>query len=182
MAINYHELRTEFRLRRPRPQKWLSNTIGWLGIALMTVFIITAFQGCAVASPHNIVTIAKSELGHGEQGSDNHGFWIHTYTHGQNVAWCAGFVSYVLHKAHYTTPYTLRAKDYLHIGKAVSKPKVGDLIVFTRKGGGHVGIVEHIAGNNITTIEGNVGAYPAKVREFHYKLGNIKNLKGFVRV
>jgi len=131
----------------------------------------------------NIVDIARAEIGHGEQGDNNKGKYVKEYLRGQeDLPWCAGFVSYCAKKAGYNLRYTLRAKDFLKLGIQVSRPKSGDLIVFSRKGGGHVGIVSGVYGNNIITIEGNLGKYPAKVKECHYELGQIKNLIGFIRL
>jgi hypothetical protein len=68
------------------------------------------------------------------------------------------------------------------MGLKVNDPQTGDLIIFTRKGGGHVGIIEKITQTTITTIEGNVGDYPAKVKRVIYQKNNIKNLLGFIKL
>jgi uncharacterized protein (TIGR02594 family) len=111
------------------------------------------------------------------------GVYVRQYLNGQEgLPWCAGFVSYCLKKSGSNLRYTLRAKDYLKLGKIVNEPKAGDLMVFSRKGGGgHIGIIEKVNPQEITTIEGNVGDYPARVKRIVYKKIP-KNLLAFVRL
>jgi uncharacterized protein (TIGR02594 family) len=146
------------------------------------VFIL--FVTLLLTSPANasVLSVARSQIGKGEIGGNNRGPVVHQYTQGQNVPWCAGFVSWTLKQSGKKAPYLLRAKSYLKYGKRVLMPKPGDLVVFNRKGGGHVGIVESVNGKKITTIEGNVGSFPAKVKRFHYTRGKIKNFVAFVRL
>lgn len=142
-----------------------------------------------LASPalsSEIVEIAKSQIGRGETIADNRGQDVRKYTRGQDVAWCAGFVSWVLMKAGRIdeSQYILSARQYWNMTeKRVTSPKPGDVICFTRGTGwtGHVGIIEKVEGDKIVAIEGNVGNFPAKVKRVTYK-GEIKNLLGFVRL
>lgn len=150
----------------------------------MRVFLILLLLTSNVHA-ESVVDIARSQLGLGEIGGNNRGEIVKKYTRGKEIAWCAGFVSWVLNRAGKHTPYILRASNYLRLkeAKAISHPRAGDIIVLKRKhGSGHVGIVESVQGNVITTIEGNVGPYPAKVKRVSYQLGKIKNLIGFVRI
>jgi len=130
------------------------------------------------------VKIAQKELGNGEMYGDNRGPDIKKYMQGkEGLSWCTGFVSYCLINGGYKIPYTLRAKDFLNLGVKVKDPSIGDILVLDRgKYGGHVGIIEDIDGDEITTIEGNVGKYPAKVRRVFYKKGHIKNFIAFRRI
>lgn len=147
-------------------------------IAVLILMTSPAYAG-------SVVDIARSQLGKGEIGGDNRGKEVKEYTHGQEVAWCSAFVSWVRSRAGLYGSYYLRARSYwdLNPDKHVSTPQPGDVIVFTRGGQkGHVGIVEKVEGKIITTIEGNVGPYPAKVKRFTYTLGKIPNLIGFVRL
>lgn len=154
-----------------------------LGIIILLMFICTNVQ-----SSGDMVRIAQSQIGRGEIGGDNRGKDVKEFTRGKEVPWCAGFVSYVAHKAGKSDRYFLSAKSFWRVyrDKRVRIPKAGDIICFTRGPVdgplGHVGIVETVNGNIITTIEGNVGEYPAKVKRLTYKLGEIKNLLGFVRL
>lgn len=151
-------------------------------IGVIVMLGMTLFSSCRVAHASNIVKIAQMEIGKGETVKNNYGKEVFKYTNGQAVPWCAAFVSWTLKKAGKNSPYLLSAKNYLKVGKRVTRPQVGDLIVFNRKAGGHIGIIESISEEKITTIEGNVGKYPAKVKRVKYNAENIPNFVGFVRV
>ncbi len=148
---------------------------------ILALIIFIAFFLWAVLAHADIVSIAQSQIGLGEIGGNNQGKHIRQYLNGQeNLPWCAGFVSYCIRKAGIKTVYTLRARDYLKLGQRVSNPKPGDLIIFSRKGGGHIGIIEKVIKDKIITIEGNVGKYPAVVKRIIYNRNKIPNLLGFV--
>lgn len=145
--------------------------------------IILTFVLLAGVAHADIVSVAQSQIGHGEMFGNNMGPDVGKYLGGrQGLPWCAGFVSYCAKRSGLNIPYTLRAKDFLKLGKKVSNPQAGDLIVFTHQGGGHVGIIEKVTKEIITTIEGNLGDYPSKVKRVSYKRNHIKNLLGFVRL
>jgi len=146
---------------------------------------VVLFSGCFEPARADIVSVAQSQIGLGEVGGNNKGMYVRQYLNGrENLPWCAGFVSYCAKKSGYNLPYALRARDYLKLGKKVRTPKPGDLIVFSRQGGGHIGIISKVykKDNIIITIEGNLGDYPSKVKECHYKLGKIKNFLAFIRL
>ncbi len=158
---------------------------------LFTLSLILLVLGCSspvMADQNKIVTVAQSQLGLGEEGKDNHGKYVERYTKGKQVSWCAAFVSWTLERAGYRKDYLLSARSFYKNGgfKSIQKPRSGDIIVFyrgsRRSGLGHVGIIEQVRGSDITTIEGNVGKYPARVKRMHYNLQHIPNLIGFVRV
>jgi len=150
---------------------------------MLALAIFLSFIPSCKSAEVSLVDIARQEIGHGEQGGNNQGFYVKQYMKGHSgLPWCAGFVSFCLEKSGHHSPYLFKAKSFIKTGRAVKQPCPGDLIVFSRKGGGHVGIVELIANNKITTIEGNVGDYPSKVKRVVYRKGNIKNLLAFVRV
>lgn len=161
-------------------------------ISIIVSILILVFLGLvalANATPaDDLVKIAQSQIGKGEIGGDNKGKDVKKYTKGQEVAWCAGFVSWVRSQQEESGNYFLSARSYwkAYSGRRVKDPKPGDIICFYRgsRGGpfGHVGIVEKVSEKTITTIEGNKGAYPAKVKRFKYQLGKIPKLLGFVRV
>lgn len=154
---------------------------GTASLALAWGLIFCCFVSSALADTP--LQIAQSQIGLGEIGGNNQGIYVNKYLNGRdNLPWCAGFISYCLKKSGVKISYTLRARDFLNLGKQINNPKPNDLIVFSRQGGGHVGIVEKISPDEITTIEGNVGDYPAKVKRFTYKRNHIKNLLGFVRI
>ncbi len=168
--------------------KYNANLIGLIAIVLAVLILL--FPGYVAAEDNSIVEIARSQLGKGEIYGNNKGSAVKTYTKGQEVAWCAGFVSWVI--AHSNRgkgkSYLLSARSYWRVykGSRTQKPRPGDVVVFYRGGrgnqSGHVGIVEKVEGKKVTTIEGNVGKFPAVVKRMHYTLGHIKNLIGFVEV
>ena len=150
-------------------------------MALAIAFIIFAVR-VSFGAEITPLTVARSQIGLGEVGGNNRGPYVRAYLNGrEDLPWCAGFVSYCVKEAGYKAPYTLRAKNYLGYGRRVNNPKPGDIIVFTRAGGGHVGIIETVSNGKITTIEGNTGSYPSKVKRITYT-GTPKNLVGYVRL
>lgn len=149
---------------------------------LLSIAISSQAPGVSFAEVTSL-SIAQSQIGLGEIGGNNKGCYVRQYLNGQeNLPWCAGFVSYCVKKSGLNLRYTLRAKDYLKMGKIVNNPQTGDLIIFSRQGGGHIGIIEKITKDTITTIEGNLGDYPAKVKRVIYKRNHIKNLLGYVKL
>lgn len=108
----------------------------------------------------------------------NRGPGIDLFTEGNAEAWCADFVSWVLRAAGH--PFTGGASGWrlawtgdvrawfaaraAFRDRLVADPRPGDVIWFVH---GHVGIVESVHGDALTTIEGNAGdavtrrTYPA---------------------
>ncbi|MFA5169007.1 MAG: CHAP domain-containing protein [Candidatus Omnitrophota bacterium] len=159
-----------------------------IGVLLATVIILLILIGTAraqIVSPW--VSVAKNEIGHGETERDNAGPDVRRYLRGEEgKPWCAAFVSWCLNQTRTDAmPYFLRARSFLWIGEMVDNPCSGDLIVLWRGNQndktGHVGIIESVEGNTITTIEGNVGVFPAKVKRVVYQ-GKPKKLLGYVRL
>lgn len=163
----------------------------WMGIGALSILfyvVLAMFLICfdsKDAKANEIVRIAESQIGKGEIGGNNRGLEVERYTKGKDCAWCAAFVSWVLSRSGHNEHYFLSARSYwkAYANKKVERPQPGDLIIFKRGSfGGHIGIVEKIQGQTVTTIEGNVGRYPARVREFKYHLNHIPHLLGFVRI
>jgi len=130
------------------------------------------------------LVVAQSQIGLGEIGNNNKGVYVRKYLNGQEgLPWCAGFVSYCLKKAGYNLPYILRAKDFVKYGKCIKEYEIlpNDLVIFSRKGGGHIGIVIELGDFFFASIEGNVGKYPAKVRIVRHRYTD-KNIYRFVRL
>ncbi len=76
-----------------------------------------------------------------------------------DTAWCAVAMCAICVLANKEIPFSafdrLRAKSFLRFGKKASAPMFGDVLVFTRTGGAHVGLYVgedkdcyHIAGGN----------------------------------
>ena len=149
-----------------------------LAIALAFVFL------AGVAHADSVLNCARQEIGHGEQGGNNKGIYVRKYLNGQEgLPWCAGFVSWCVREAGYDIPYLLRAKSYLKYGQKIERWALqpGDLVIFSRKGGGHIGIIERIVNNGFISIEGNTGAYPSRVKRINHMFQD-ENIIGFVRI
>jgi uncharacterized protein (TIGR02594 family) len=73
--------------------------------------------------------------------------------------WCGVFVAAVMREAGYGRPSAwYRAKAWAEYGTALDKPEKGCIVVYDRKGGGHVGFVVSIeSGGRIMTLGGNQG-------------------------
>ena len=163
-------------------KRMTEQVIKWASVIIWSLLLGIVLVGIASAAEPALVVVARAQIGNGETWGDNRGAYVRKYLNGkENLPWCAGFVSYCFRRAGYNMPYTLRAKDYLKYGKQVKKPIPGDLIVLSRSGGGHVGIIEQVKGDTITTIEGNTGKYPSKVKRIVYK-GKPKNLIAYIRI
>ena len=158
-------------------------------IISIVLFLLLGLFGNA--SGENLIVIkAKAEIGSGETEKNNAGPDIRRYTRGRNVAWCAGFVSYILQESNvYLFKYSLSAKAIYNEakikGRITDNPQAGDLVVFNRGNPkswqAHIGIIEKVSSTHIYTIEGNVGRYPATVERFTYNKDNIKNLLGYIK-
>jgi len=75
------------------------------------------------------------------------------------TAWCSLFVNWVCLKANLTRTNKLNARSWLDIGKAVTSPKQGDLVVLWREHKdswkGHVGFFVKEEGTKILILGGN---------------------------
>jgi len=85
---------------------------------------------------------------------------------GQRSKWCADFMNLVEQKAGREGSGSRAARSYLAYGKKVSKPQVGDIVVLSRTGGGHVGYFMGWKDGKIELLSGNhgrkvgIGTYP----------------------
>lgn len=95
------------------------------------------------------LTEAKKYIGQKEiAGPKNNatvvGFWKRIHLSGisnDDVPWCAAFVGAVLEDSGYPSTRSGLAKSYMNYGTDQRIPTVGSIVVFSRKGGGHVGFV-----------------------------------------
>lgn len=146
--------------------------------------------------------IARREIGHGEEGGNNSGQWVAKYhrieddgNDDDDGAWCASFVSYCFEEGAKALgiqmPFARSGgakKLFSNIGTAgefVDDPKPGDVVCWDRgdpgSWQGHIGIVESVSDGILHTIEGNVGAYPSKVKRLSHDLSSQTRLEGFAR-
>ena len=177
---------------------------GYCGIQTQTSLRAELAGVLADASPlgRDALLVAVEQLGRGESGGDNSGEFVEML-HGKTFdgnddddgAWCAAFVSWCFEKACAESEMTMPFKRsgvakslFRRIGNAGSFPSVpasGDVVCWDRgKRGswqGHIGFVERCDRGIIHTIEGNVGAFPAKVRRLSHDLTMTSRLVGFAR-
>lgn len=169
---------------RPHMQRY---TIIWAIIVVALAIAILVIASCnpkparAEIAP---LAIARQEIGHGEQGGNNRGKYVRRYLEGrEGLPWCAGFISYCFKQAGRDIPYTLRAKNFIGYGRclAITELRPGDLIIFSRKGGGHVGIIEKIGKDGFVSIEGNSGKFPAVIKRIEHKFSE-DSIYRYVRI
>ncbi|MGH6791963.1 MAG: TIGR02594 family protein [Methyloceanibacter sp.] len=87
-----------------------------------------------------------------------------------SVPWCAAFVGAMLKRADLKSTGSLLARSYLKYGKATSRPKRGDIMVFPGKASwqGHVNFYLYAKGGRVYGLGGNqsnavtVASYPQK--------------------
>ncbi len=141
--------------------------------------------------------IGELRAGAKEVGRNNDGPFIRRYLNGvvaPPANWCAGFVSWCFaqHPQGIPFQYSLGARNirtqFRERGWLIedAPPDPGDIIVWWRGQPdgwkGHIGLVHHSSNGIVYTIEGNKGAFPARVRGFDYVFGRIEQLLGFGRV
>lgn len=73
--------------------------------------------------------------------------------------WCGAFVAHCLQETGYPIPqYWMRALAWAEWGRPLVVPMVGCVVVFSRKGGGHVGfVIGQDAQGNLLVLGGNQG-------------------------
>lgn len=74
-----------------------------------------------------------------------------------STAWCGVFVAHCLKETNRPIPkHWYRAKAYLKYGNKIYKPAYGCLVIFSRKGGGHIGFcVGKDSQGNLLILGGN---------------------------
>jgi uncharacterized protein (TIGR02594 family) len=76
-----------------------------------------------------------------------------------DLAWCAGFLNWCLLQGGYKFLKSLRARDFLNYGVEISKPEIGDIVIFWRISKdsvwGHVGFYICETDNVIYILGGN---------------------------
>lgn len=123
------------------------------------------------------LTYARSFIGTKEIRGNKHNpiiiDWLIKYNawwRDDETPWCGVFVNACLREYGYRTPKLyMRAKAWLDYGYVLDKPCLGCIVIFGRKGGGHVGFVvgENHAGN-LLVLGGNQGN-EVNIKEFDKK-------------
>lgn len=139
---------------------------------------------------------AQSDLGKGEVGGNNKGSYVWSLTGRKTSgAWCAAAVySWIKRGAQSIwmpcpIPRSNGAKRLCRYireygGRMTDDPAPGDIVLWDRgrlPWQGHVGVVSAAYMHTFRSIEGNVGRYPALVREFRHDFEDPK-LIGFYRL
>ena len=148
------------------------------------------------------VEIALELRGRGEEGGNNLGAFITELGGQQGYLWCALFAGHGWREAHRLLGLAPPTWAYRRAGVAepgalalghaagdagerfVDPARVlpGDLVVWERSGGHHAAIVWHPAPHGVTaTVEGNVGRFPAPVRDFLHDTIHEPHFKFFAR-
>jgi hypothetical protein len=153
---------------------------------------------------NTVVYVARKNIGYGEEGVNNSGLFIESMGGKPGHEWCALFARWCIKRAHeikglWAPSWLDRMPGVPEVGakrltKAVGRvgrfftdpleARPGDLVCWHRRTGliswkGHVGIVEKVDPDGIIhTIEGNVGAFPAKVKRLSHDVRK-ERLYGF---
>lgn len=145
--------------------------------------------------------IAVGEIGQGEEGGNNLGPYITKLGGRQGYLWCALFASWGYREEYRTLaplevmpswpfrtpgvpePGAKALHDALvRVGCGYRDPAKaipGDLLLWRRDGGGHAAILEFTEHGLCHTVEGNVGAYPSKVRRLVHDVRLEPHFMGF---
>ncbi|MFC4635683.1 TIGR02594 family protein [Dokdonia ponticola] len=130
---------------------------------------------------NTLITIALSQYGTTEKVGRLHNPIIvnyfkeigSTWVKDDETAWCSAFVNWVALKARKKASGKLNARSWLSVGNKVTKPSVGDVVVFWREAKnswkGHVGFfigysedrtkIYCLGGNQNNQV--NIKAYPS---------------------
>jgi uncharacterized protein (TIGR02594 family) len=135
----------------PAGYKWLKDEKG----PLVLKEALRLYGTLEVAGPMSNPEIIRWA----KEVNDTVGDW---YT-GDDKAWCGLFVAVCLRRAGYVPPNgfnALRALYYAHWGRFIPSEKdycIGDIGIFTREGGGHVGFLVGQDHDAVHVLGGNQG-------------------------
>ena len=147
-----------------------------------------------VNSQSNIIEIAKNEIGTkiGKKYWESVFGSSYAYSNGDSTPWCACFVKWCFDKAGQADRLKgVSNKAYVPSYTAwgnrnnlwTKNPSPGDIIIFRYSAsstGSHIGFVESVRGNTITTVEGNTGtSYHGEVKRNTYNI-NSSYIYGFI--
>lgn len=108
-----------------------------------------------------------------------------------SIPWCGLFVAVCAVRAGYKPPTpAVRASEWAKFGNPVDKPGLGDILVFTRTGGGHVGLYVgedaeafHVLGGNqsdAVTISRIKKDRLTAARRSPFKIGQPSNVRQII--
>ncbi|WP_019617196.1 SH3 domain-containing C40 family peptidase [Psychromonas ossibalaenae] len=77
------------------------------------------------------------------------------YNENDETAWCSAFVNWCVESSGYEGTDSAWARDWLNWGERTNNPEKGDIVVFSRGDGGHVGFYIEENNNEIIVLGGN---------------------------
>jgi hypothetical protein len=152
-----------------------------------------------------VILFARANIGYGETEANNRGPFIDAIGGNKltlkDPQWCALYAGYCYRKAYAALTPAPAPPAWLFRRPGVPEPGAlrlvtglasvggdfgdptkavpGDLVLWKRTGGHHVGVVESVEDDIIRTIEGNVGRFPAKVKRLMHDVGREPHFKYF---
>lgn len=90
--------------------------------------------------------------------------YVGTNPTGKASLWCADFVNLIERKLGRPGTGSREAKSFLRYGRPISIPQPGDIVVFNRRGGGHVGYYVSGPATHPVVVSGNDG-HRVRVRQ-----------------
>ena len=110
-------------------------------------------------------------------------------SYGDQTAWCAAFVSFVLYAGNKPNMFSALSGSYRNYLTATTNPKIGDIVVFEKygeagaNGFGHVGFFVSETDSNVTVLggnqRGNTGSSGAVVKSVYAKIGRTQKLHSY---
>jgi uncharacterized protein (TIGR02594 family) len=92
----------------------------------------------------------------------------------KKTPWCAAFINAILRKKGLKTTGSNMAISFRHYGVKTTKPKVGDIVVLSRKGGNHVGFFAgFVTKGGVKYVAVLGGNQSNSVGIKHYKVRNV---------
>lgn len=111
-----------------------------------------AFEQIGIDEVKNADVVKQWIKGIGDQ-------WFTENFNPSTVPWCGGFVAHCMRAQGIQIPKLwMRAKEWANWGIRITSPVVGCVVVFERKGGGHVGfVVGKTEAGELIVLGGNQG-------------------------
>lgn len=96
----------------------------------------------------------------GDRQGTNYSRWAATWYEDDSIPWCGLFMAVVAQRAGKTPPTKyLSALEWMNFGRSLQKTEaaLGDVLVFSRAGGGHVGLYVAENGGHFHVLGANQG-------------------------
>lgn len=134
----------------PELYAFLLENVGEIPIMLQEALALYGTEEAEGKANNETILAWASELG-GWQGASYNA---------DSIPWCGLFMAFVAKSAGVEMPTKmvwLRAKDWARFGDRVAQAGLGDTLVFSRKGGGHVGLYVSEDATHYHVLGGNQG-------------------------